>query len=187
MNLSSEPSIETLPEHYTNGIDANVINEEIIANFSDTIRELNHLTEELKHTDLMKTHNGHGGPTSADLNGSVCENGNGDGNDSDQDHDHTYAFRNPEPIINEPLEPKIEFGNCDVVDSSPFYTHLNQHSEIDSINGSGAVVREFYDSQCNGNSDINNDNDYNKEPSCMLQSVDLRGRWISWSIFFNFF
>lgn len=56
MNLSTEPSIETLPEYYANGtnvVDMNVINDQTIANFcSDTVRELNSLTEELQHSDL---------------------------------------------------------------------------------------------------------------------------------------
>lgn len=56
MNLSTEPSIETLPEYYANGtnvVDTNVINDQTIANFcSDTVRELNSLTEELQHSDL---------------------------------------------------------------------------------------------------------------------------------------
>lgn len=56
LNLSSEPSIETLPEYNCNGIiNTNVINDQTIAIVcSDTSRELDNLTEELQHSDLSR-------------------------------------------------------------------------------------------------------------------------------------
>lgn len=212
MNLSSEPSIETLPEHYANGIDIdmNVINDQTIANFcSDTVRELNNLTEELQHTNLdndidvringERQQNGHHQTnqipnhiveSSTDPNKCV-QNGDID-TDSKQDHifDHSYAMSTPNndnEKLNGTPDREIDSGNYngDVVDSSPFYTQLNQRLE-NATNGGirrrvsienykqGFGLENENGIKDNYVSNGNEDDDNNREAS-MMQSVDLRG------------
>lgn len=158
MNLSTEPSIETLPEFYANGahvVDSNVINDQTIANFcSDTIRELNNLTEELQHSDLdevgirntnhdnqinslntrfMETTLNSSKSVHDDAIGSVQSHGDNQINAHNSHTDHNYAipYHNNTLINNKSSIESTEFGNthCDVVDSSPFYAHFNKHLE----------------------------------------------------------
>lgn len=212
MNLSSEPSIETLPEHYANGIDIdmNVINDQTIANFcSDTVRELNNLTEELQHTNLDndidvringdRQQNGHHNQlpnhtveSSTDPNKCV-QNGVIIDTDSKHDHnfDHTYAMSTPyndmERLNGDTPDREIDNGNNnngDMVDSSPFYTQMNQRL-ANATNGArrGRVSIENH-RQAFGyaNGVGNNDNyvsngyeDDNNREASMMQSVDLSG------------
>lgn len=205
MNLSSEPSIETLPEHYANGIDnSNVINDQTIANFCS---ELNNLTEELHHTDLendidIRTNNqrsnGHihnhnynhnSFEHTIDSNKSVQNGGIDSDRNNDNNSDHTHAATLEKPdSVNDKSETENNYGNCnncDVVDSSPFYTHLNQYSSEINLNGetghrasqSDQIQNVGLNENLNGvkkNGDMNNDKDFNNK-SYMLQSVDLRG------------
>lgn len=210
MNLSSEPSIETLPEYYAKGIafDMNVINDQTIANFcSDTVRELNNLTEELQHTNLdndidvrtngEKQQNGHHNQIPnhtveklIDLN--KCVQNCDIDTDLRRDHnfDHTYAMSTPNNDYNERLnrtpDQEIDGGNYngDVVDSSPFFTELNQRLE-NATNGEMKRLvsienhtQGFGYENGVGNNDIhvtNGDEDDNNREASMMQSINLIG------------
>lgn len=206
MNLSSEPSIETLPEFYTNGVidDTNVINDQTIANFcSDTVRELNNLTEELHHTNLDEIRNrnnfennlncfdGIQRENSAfDLNKSVHNNisdgvqmdSQSNGHCVNVDHNYAISYQNGS-IMNNGFG-DIGNGNCDVVDSSPFYTQFNQHIENNSNSNYDSMARltennllheNFkYESANENDQNVSDEDNANRE-DCMLQSVDLRG------------
>lgn len=208
MNLSSEPSIETLPEHYANGIDIdmNVINDQTIANFcSDTVRELNNLTEELQHTNLDNDidvringegqQNGHHNQipkhtidSSTDPNKCVQNGDIGTDSKEDQNFDQPYSMptrTNDNERLNGTQDQEMDSGNGDVVDSSPFYTQLNQRLE-NATNGEirrGVSIKnhrhEFGYENGDGNKDNNNvsngDEDDNYREVSMMQSVDLRG------------
>lgn len=215
MNLSTEPSIETLPEFYANGgsnvVDSNVINDQMIANFcSDTVRELNNLTEELQHSDLNEigARNHHDNQINSlssrfmettlsssksvhdDAIGSVQSPGDNNQSNAHHSHtDHNYAIPyHNSTLINDKLSREsTEFGNmhCDVVDSSPFYTHFNKHIENnlddEKPNRISASIldqaRDAYENRSNGraSSEGMTDDDY-RVTMCMLQSVDLRGK-----------
>lgn len=211
MNLSTEPSIETLPEYYANGanvVNKNVINDQTIANFcSDTVRELNNLTEELQQTDLndVSIRNNYEHPCNFTdrfmenaLNSSKCVQNDAIGsvdssigeNQSNVHHligDHNYAIPyHNNTLLNDKLSRETEIGNlnCDVVDSSPFYTHFNKHLEnnmddIDKMNRismerSHHISESYLSANGKVNSDGLSDDDY-RTTVCMLQSVDLRG------------
>lgn len=238
MNLSTEPSIETLPEFYANGanvVDTNVINDQTIANYcSDTVRELNNLTEELQQTDLgdigirggtftttnaTTTTNHHDNnqinssfnsrfmetttaTTTAlsssksvhdDAISSVQSHGDSQSNAHSSIADHNYAIpyhhNNSTLITERPLCTETEIGNlnCDVVDSSPFYTHFNTHLEnnmdsddsrvsADSFTHHRDKVENYASTNGRVSSDRSSqmDDDY-RVAMCMLQSVDLRG------------
>lgn len=151
MNLSSEPSVETLPKLYANGTDsdADIVTDETIANYcSDTIRELNNLTEELQHTDLL---NG----TDHRSNNEKCKENNSNYNNLEstltmsdniqsdksenemvQNHNFDNMYRSSvqnSDKLSETSDKECDYGNsnCDVVDSSPFYTQTNHRSDDD--------------------------------------------------------
>ncbi|XP_055307101.1 myotubularin-related protein 4 isoform X5 [Sitodiplosis mosellana] len=220
MNLSTEPSIETLPEFYANGanvVDTNVINDQTIANFcSDTVRELNNLTEDLiQQTDLGEI--GGGGSRVRDttnhnmnqINSSFNssrfmetalssrksvhddaiasvqspEDSQSNAHSSIADHNYAIPYHNSTPITDQLCCTETEIGNlnCDVVDSSPFYTHFNKHLE-NNMGDDGRVsansLQHNKDERCesvNGrvSSEGSRDEDY-RVAMCMLQSVDLR-------------
>lgn len=210
MNLSTEPSIETLPEFYANGanvVDMNVINDQTIANYcSDTVRELNNLTEELQQTDLdeigiransdnqISSFNSssfkrvHGDADAAAAAASVQCYGDSKSNahSSIADHNYSIPLHSGTLINNEKMSTETEIGNlnCDVVDSSPFYTHFNTHLEnnmdddvmnrvsADSLHHS-RETNGFTNGSCS--SEESRDNEY-RMAMCMLQSVDLRGK-----------
>lgn len=230
MNLSTEPSIETLPEFYANGanvVDANVINDQTIANFcSDTVRELNNLTEDLiQQTDLgeiggcssnssngrSKIANHHMNQFNGSFNSSRFmeaaltstksfhddtvasvqspEDSQSNAYSSIADHNYAIPYHRNSTLITDQLsctETEIGNLNCDDVDSSPFHTHFNKHLEnnmdddgrvsADSLNHS---KDERYES-ANGrvSSSSSRDDDY-RVAMCMLQSVDLRGKFSS--------
>lgn len=214
MNLSTEPSIETLPEYYANGtnvVDTNVINDQTIAIFcSDTVRELNNLTEELQQTDLNDIggrinyenpnsfHNrlmesAFSSSTSVQLHndaiGSV-HSSNGDnqsnGHHSFGDHNYAIPYHN-NTLLNDKLSTETKIGNfnCDVVDSSPFYTHFNTHLENNmddddkmnqiSLENSHHIKESYGSTNGRVSSEGLRDDDY-RVAMCMLQSVDLRGK-----------
>lgn len=157
MNLSTEASIETLPEYAngTNVVDMNVINDQTIANFcSDTVRELNSLTEELQHSDLDETirHHNHENQTSftnmnsklnddsqvetanngiqdavheTSIHGSVDENHRS----SINDHNLMVSYYNRTMLNGQSSDSNENNTNCDDVDSSPYYRHFNAHLE----------------------------------------------------------
>lgn len=206
MNLSTEPSIETLPEFYANIVDTNVINDQTIANYcSDTVRELNNLTEELQQTDLVEF----GVRYNADhqinsFNGRFMECPSKSVHDDDDDdviasvqsndyrqsnahveHNYAISYQN-NSANNDKLCTETVIGNlnCDVVDSSPFYTHFNKHLENnmddnnDKLNRVSDEIsqRDTYE-YANGraSSECSRDDEY-RVAMCMLQSVDLRGK-----------
>lgn len=213
INLSTEPSIETLPEYYTNGangVDTNVINDQIIAHFcSDTVRELNSLTEELQQTDLndvgkrvnhdnqnsvssrlMESAMNVGQSVHNDIIGCVQSiNGDSQTISSNSSNDHTYAKslqNNHSTDINDKLCTETEIGNlnCDVVDSSPFYNHFNQHLE-NNLENDGKMNRieiEHHNKESNDNTNehLNGHEiriDAYRAATSILQSVDLRGKY----------
>lgn len=165
MNLSSEPSIETLPDFFRNGVvETSVVNDQTIANYcSDTVRELNNLTEELKHTDLddigrsnMENHTNDRIKETAissskffqnDLNESVHKFGN-----NNQLNTHVAAAANSEhsfKLKSDALGDAIidnniigKKNNCDVVDStgasSRFYIQLDQQIENNNLGSNTA-------------------------------------------------
>lgn len=221
MNLSNEPSIETLPEFYANGanvVDTNVINDQTIANFcSDTVRELNNLTEELQQTDLGEINirssqqensnqinsyssriadGGALGLSSKSVHddgiASVQTSHEGFINSQSNAHiDQNYANLNHHngTMISNKLCTETEIGNlnCDVVDSSPFYTQFNKHhleNNLGDIEMSSTAShhnnRTENHAHANGDRESregSRDDDY-RVPLCMLQSVDLRGKHI---------
>lgn len=198
--ISSEPSIETLPDISRHGLlmEQNVINDQTIANYcSDTVRELNNLTEELQHSDL------HMGRFNNNRN---LENGIGAANKiidrnvcgiSDDLIGHRQTLQE---ITNHPINTLSQMnsnrvyerncngriGDIDAVDSSPFYTQLSQHLENNLSNltddgnrRSGSCDRSLTPADSvdgrmeNGSID---DGDDFRMATCMLQSVDLRGK-----------
>lgn len=204
--LSSEPSIETLPEFSKHGlfIERNVINDQTIANYcSDTVRELNNLTEELHHTDL------HMGRFNSNNSNRNVENGIGATNKTFErnvcsiNDDLNVDCQTLQEITNNPSINSLSqinsnrlyesncngrIGDIDAVDSSPFYTQLSQHLENNLSNlsdddnrGSGSCDRSLTPADSiDGRMEMENgsidDNDEFRMATCMLQSVDLRGK-----------
>lgn len=200
--ISSGPSIETLPEFTKNGllIEQNVINDQTIANYcSDTVRELNNLTEELQHTDL------HMGSRFNHYHNSNIENGTGTNKITEK---HVYGDGGAINDLNEQRQTLQEItnhsmnnisqmnsnrvyeSNCngrndiDTVDSSPFYTQLSQHLENNLSNftnggnrRSGSCDRSLTPADSIDGRIENGsiDGDEYRMATCMLQSVDLRG------------
>lgn len=206
MNLSIEPSIETLPEFYANGanvVDMNVINDQTIANFCS---DINNLTEELQQTDLddigirvnseshINSFNNRFMENSSksvhdDVNAIVPYHGDGQSSVHSSIADHNYSIPyHSSTLNNDKMSTDTEIGNLnsDVVDSSPFYTHFNTHLEHNMDNDNMHRVsadslhrsRDTYES-ANGrcSSEESRENDY-RIAMCMLQSVDLRGNFI---------
>lgn len=199
LNLSSEPSIETLPECSNAIIDGNVINDQMIANFcSDTVRELNNLTEELQHTDLI----GRAGNQIIENNIKAINGRNQELSNKEhfvQNRDYTpenYSI-NSDTNFADDLEPndmarnvRNAFNgiNCDVVDSSPFYTQLSQQLENNLSDLAVDVQRSrafrqqqpsIFDSVDGTRSEQSNDDNEYPLGEYMLQSVDLRGTEIA--------
>lgn len=202
--ISSEPSIETLPDFSKHGlpIERNVINDQTIANYcSDTVRELNNLTEELHHTDLhmgrfnndRNRENGIGiGVTVKSSERNSC----GANDDLINEHRRTLqeiTYNHSINNLSQMNSNRVYESNCngrigdiDAVDSSPFYTQLNQHIENnlsnfidDASRRSGSCDRSVTPADSidgrmdNGSVD---DGDEFRMATCMLQSVDLRGK-----------
>lgn len=195
--ISSEPSIETLPDFSKHGLltERNVINDQTIANYcSDTVRELNNLTEELHHTDL---HMGRFNNNRSMGNGIGATNKppfEQDNESSELRQPRQEIVNNHNPINNlSQMNSNREYeSNCngrigyiDAVDSSPFYTQLSQHLEnnLSNLSDDGNRRSKSCDRSLtpvdsvdghmdNGSID---DSDEFRISSCMLQSVDLRG------------
>lgn len=207
MNLSSEPSIETLPDFYRNGVvETSVVNDQTIANYcSDTVRELNNLTEELKQTDLddigrcTENNINHFSDRFKENTMNVVHNDVRDsvhmlGNNQLNTHSATADNNSEQSIlqyncnatkIDRALSEVIDNGkNCDVVDSSPFYNNQHVDSNLgNASNGINAMANDAIYSQntfayANGNvgGDLMDDDEY-RMSACMLQSVDLRGKF----------
>lgn len=204
--ISSESSIETLPDFAKNGLfnDRNVINDQTIANYcSDTVRELNNLTEELHHTDLhMERHK-----NSRNLENGIDATTNKINDDGVMMHEHRRQtlqeitnnhHHNNHPVQNQSMQSnssRLYERNCngqfgdDAVDSSPFFTQLNQQLEENNFCNSiderdnrhslsyerSLTPADSIDGRIgNGNCTID-DSDEFRMATCMLQSVDLRG------------
>lgn len=179
--MSSEPSIETLPEF--NGLTNssllfNNINDETIANFcSDTSRELNNLTEELQCSDLEI-----GKSSARRLNYN--------------DHLPTDMYGGSSTVQRTANDAMYQPGsdtNSDIIESSPFYTQLKRSEHLvddnlfnlslnvgdtstmaDSQQPSERDNLDSVDGCIHGNRDSYMDD-------CMLQSVDLAGEHLSHS------
>lgn len=166
LSLSSEPSIETLPDCHPNGLsNGNLfsnINDETIANFcSDTTRELNNLTEELQCSDLDITR---------------CASGQSNNVDGDRKFgDYNVLNSNSKDMR---MHPDID--NIDnVIESSPFYTQFNHNKPLeDSLfnislsNGNGIQRHPTDDEQDTIDGCIRDDVSLTE---CMLRSIDLEG------------
>lgn len=226
MNLSTEPSIETLPDYAngTNVVDMNVINDQTIANYcSDNVRELNNLTEELQQSDLDEIgvplhHHNHENQNSFNVSDRLNDDRlRLDANDGIQDSVHKTSVHSPfeenlqstsengqnnlisdhnlmvsyynRTMFNGQSNDSTENTNCDDVDSSPYYTHYNahfeNHSDEDDKCKSRISINNSHHNQngthpyANGrlSADGSKDSDPYRMPLCMLQSVDLRGKY----------
>lgn len=202
MSLSSEPSIETLPEFNASGMpNGNLlynINDETIANFcSDTVRELNNLTEELQYSDLdygrgsaYRPNQYHANDTKRKTNENSIFGDSSYKNDSlHSNNTRTYQEAN---INNR--------HNADdaatVVESSPFYTQLNcnnsnNNQQLTNLDNSlYSLTLNNGDSRYNNRRDRLNGDDIDDDTvdgcirgdrgnlaECMLQSVDLAGKY----------
>lgn len=205
--ISSEPSIETLPDFSKHGlfIERNVINDQTIANYcSDTVRELNNLTEELHHTDLhmgrfnnnRSMANGIGAPNKQSFERNECgivDDLNGHRHTLHEITNNNHSINNHSSQMN---SNRVYESNCnggggrtgdiDAVDSSPFYTQLSQHLEnnlsnlTDDGNRRGgscdrsSTPADSVDGRME-NGSIDDGDDF-RMAACMLQSVDLRGK-----------
>lgn len=211
--LSSESSIETLPDFTQNGliIERTVINDQTIANYcSDTVRELNNLTEELHHTDLHmgRFNNDRNRENGFGATNKPCERINACGPNDDLTNEHRRTLQeitNNHSINNlsQMNSNRVYESNCngrigghiDAVDSSPFYTQLSQHLENNLSNfiedgkrRSGSCDRsstpgDSVDGRMD-NGGLGDDGD--EFVSCMLQSVDLRGKMLRKTAPFSF-
>lgn len=181
LNLSSEPSIETLPEYngLANGnILYNHINDETIANFcSDTSRELNNLTEELQCSDL-------------DIRKQVTQRSN---HLTDDSHNHAKAASSGH---SDDVRCQTDSdASSDIVESSPFYTQAQRNGDRfavdntlfnlslnDSDTSSMAFNREA-SPQVNQGDAVDGCYRGGSRDSlltdCMLQSVDLAGKCVA--------
>lgn len=190
--ISSEPSIETLPDFSKHGLltERNVINDQTIANYcSDTVRELNNLTEELHHTDLHMSrfnHNRSMGNAIGATNKPPFEREN-DPNEHRQPrqeitNDHNSINNLSQINSNREYESNCNgrIGYIDAVDSSPFYTQLSQHLEnnLSNLSDDGNRRSLSCDRSLTPADSVDGHMDNSDEfriSTCMLQSVDLRG------------
>lgn len=183
-------------------MERNVINDQTIANYcSDTVRELNNLTEELHHSDLhMGRFNNNRnveneiGTTNKIFDRNMCG--------INDDNDLIEQRRTLQEITNHPINNlsqmnsnRVYESNCngrigdtDAVDSSPFYTQLSQRLEnnLSNLTGDGSRRSESCDRSLTPadsvdgrmeNGSIDDGDDF-RMATCMLQSVDLRGKTI---------
>ena len=105
------------------------------------------------------------------------------------DHNYAIPYHHNSTMITDQLsctETEIGNLNCDVVDSSPFHTHFNKHLE-NNMDDDGRVSADSLEhskddryESANGrvSSSASRDDDY-RVAMCMLQSVDLRGKFSS--------
>lgn len=143
MNLSSGTSAEKVSDF----TDRNVINDETIANFcSDTSRELNNLTEELQHSDLD------------------ISKRNSCNQQQLQEEPHSIDLMSTMPTANVINSLNNDCCDGDVVDSSPFYSQLE--NQIQSPERISSVLE-------NCQTDMNEEDE---RLAYLLRSVDLRGK-----------
>lgn len=181
-----------------------MINDQTIANFcSDTVRELNNLTEELQHTDLEIGRITNNIVTeSNNVNGISQKNGMRFINNDTDLHPHYpinhYGIENSNSLY----DYKNQFmsnsrcsnsgDDSDVVDSSRTYTQLSQ---VNSLKNLGVIndqtvsmkQQQQTDFDATDGDSADNDDDEYRTATYMLQSVDLRGKFSTYSFNSNFF
>lgn len=130
MNLSTEASIETLPEYAngTNEVDTNVINDQTIASYcSDTVREINSLTEELQQCDLSEI----GVPLRYNHENHHSFNiGNGFNDDTLPDANHSVPYGVHKQSVHSPFEENLQSAAAAPQAANVQNNSINDHNNL---------------------------------------------------------